>query len=212
MNNNTSQLEILSKDSEIFGATINELRSKVAHHTDHFGELQAKVNELEQITKVNTQELYNKVEKYREKTKADTSAIIKTNSEVHRRVDESLASISGRLDSIEVITKERVFELENTIVRFTHEVRDDLDRLATIGKDSSNQIILDFERALDGVNGDTKILYKKIAALEASIQRTKEDIVGQMNDGERRQARRDDKVNQAIYDICRQARISNPLL
>jgi len=127
-------------------------------------------------------------------------------------VDETLASISGRLDIVESITKERVYELENTIVKFTHEIREDLDRLAQIGKDSSNQIIVDFERALDGINSDSKILYKKIASLEGQVQRTKDDFVASLADNDRRAARRDDKVNQAIYDICRQARLSNPLL
>jgi len=69
VNNNTTQLEILSKDSEIFSSTVSELRNKVNHQAENFVDLSAKLNELEQFAKVNTQELYNKVQKNHEKAK-----------------------------------------------------------------------------------------------------------------------------------------------
>lgn len=212
VNDHTDQIEGLQKEGERTEETLIELRSKTDFNTNGINDLQKKVNDLDELVKIGNQDLNNKIEKLREKVRTDTQGLTKATSDFGNRLDEALARVYGRLDSVDQTHKEKYLDLESTVSKLNAEFKDGLETVNNIHRETSNQIINDFERALDAIGGDARLLHKKVNTLEGSLSRHRDDISNLLTDQEKRFNRRNEQINQAINDICRQTKIAYPLI
>jgi len=210
--NNTSQLEILTRDNAKLNTELLELRSRADHDHSHLSELQHRIGELEEFVRHNNVELNSQLERTREKIRSESQNLLKSQAELSKRIEETFMRLNERLDANELLQKQKFFDIDSTLTRIQHDVNESLDHYGNLQKETSMQIINDMERALDSVGSDVKVLYKKLGTLETIVSRNKEEITTILSENERKMARRNDQVNEAIYDICRQARLNNPLL
>jgi chromosome segregation ATPase len=212
VSDHSDQIEGLQKEEERTQDALLELRSKTDFNANHTNELQKKLNDIDETVRIGNQDLNNKIEKLREKVRQENLNLTKATSDFGSRLDEALARVYGRLDSVDQSNKEKYVDLEATVSKINAESKEGLENLNQIHRETSNQIITDFERALDAIGGDARLLHKKVNTLEGSLSRHRDDISNLLSDQERRFNRRNEQINQAINDICRQTKIAYPLI
>lgn len=99
-----------------------------------------------------------------------------------------------------------------------------MEELARIHKDSSTQIIMDFEKAITALNSDTKVIFKKVSLnrfykltlkfgnVEENLVKTKDELSFMMKEQQHVLSQKNDQFEKTIYEICRKLNISNPFL
>lgn len=85
----------------------------------------------------------------------------------------------------------------------------------------------DFEKALENINTENKALLRKVTSndlyqivyyvtklsqLDNGFEQQKQELVSLVSEHERNVSRKNEQLNRAIFDICRQLKINNPLI
>jgi len=217
--NNTTRLDQLESENEELRTELNDLKNKTNNDTSSIKELYHKIAHIDDEYKHQTQELANKLAdsktqtgNLRESLKGEIQNIVKAQGDFTRRIEEIHTRTHERAQADEVASQKRFAELEDLVNQIQQEFQDNVQELAKIHKESSTQIIVDFEKAITSINNDNKILYKKFGVIEGSLGKTREELGTMIADHEHTVSRKNENFNRAIFDICRQLNISNPLL
>eukprot|EP01016_Furgasonia_blochmanni_P053673 TRINITY_DN8717_c0_g1_i2.p2 TRINITY_DN8717_c0_g1~~TRINITY_DN8717_c0_g1_i2.p2 ORF type:complete len:200 (+),score=58.31 TRINITY_DN8717_c0_g1_i2:65-664(+) len=142
----------------------------------------------------------------------EVQSILRGQGDITKRFDDNYSKLLDRLELSETLSKRRLEDLEKTISRFAQEFSENLQELARVNNENSNQIINDFEKALNQTNGEVKIVYKKIGIIEQTMRAQREELGSLINEHEHVASRKNEQFSKAIFDMCRQLNISNPLL
>lgn len=216
---NSSKIEQLTQENENMNIILNELKKESNDGSEGIKDLFHKVGEVEEELKHNTHELANKlgdtrnqVVSLREALKGDISNANKNHTELTRRVEEINTKISEKVHADQLAAQQRFSEVEDLVNNVQHEFQDNVQELAKIHKESSTQIIVDFEKAITSINNDNKVLYKKFGVMESSLGKTRDELGSMISDHEHTVSRRNDTLNRAIFEMCRKLNISNPLI
>jgi len=216
---NSSKIEQLTQENENMNIVLNELKKESNDGSNGIKDLFHKVSEVEDELKHNTHELANKlgdtrnqVVSLRETLKGDINNTAKAQTELTRRVEEVNTRISEKVHADQLAAQQRFSEVEDLVNQVQHEFQDNVQELAKIHKESSTQIIVDFEKAITSINNDNKVLYKKFAVMEGSLGNTREELGSMINDHEHTVSRKNETLNRAIFEMCRKLNISNPLI
>jgi len=219
VNNNSNQLEVVGKDNEKIHATLTELRTKGNLNNSSINEANKKLVEVEEAIKLQYHELSNRIQEnktqtnnFREALRVDIQNILKNQTELRERIETIGLKLNERLDSSDVWAKQKFREVDTALSQIQDDLQGNFQELAKIHKDSSNQIILDFEKAITSCNNETKILFKKINYLETAVQKNREELGSMLSEHEHVVSRKNEHINKAIFDMCRQLNISNPLI
>jgi len=215
---NTAKIDQLTQENISVNNTLNELIKQGSEGSSGIKDLFHKIREVEDELKHTTHELANKLGEsrnqiagLRDTLKGDLSNTTKTQTELTRRIEEISVKTQERTHADQLTSQKRFSELEDLMNQVQHEFQENVQELAKIHKESSTQIIVDFEKAITSINNDNKVLYKKFAILEGSISKTREELGTMIADHEHVLGKKNENLNQAIYDICRKMNIPNPL-
>ena len=165
INNNTTQLDLLSKDNEKIHGELNKINSKTNSEISNAKHLQKRIQEFEEITRLNRQELAERTIEIKEQTnnlrqnKSEVQAVLKIQTDLSKKIEEATSKFEVNSRSYE----QRVADIDRSIGHLRREFQENLEELAQINKDSSTQIILDFEKAITSLNNDTKVIFKKVS-------------------------------------------------
>jgi len=138
------------------------------------------VLELEDTIRATRQELTDRTAETHDhsniirQTKSEMQAILKIQTELNKKMEETNMKVFEKVDSSRALSEHKLSEVNRSIAQLRQEVqvsilsyvfdefKDNLEELAQIHKDSSTQIILDFEKAITSLNSDTKVIFKKV--------------------------------------------------
>jgi len=99
-------------------------------------------------------------------------------------LEEFSIKFNERLESSDLLSRQKFDDLENAFGQIQQDFQENLQDLAKIHKDSSNQIILDFEKAITSCNNEAKILFKKINVSENALSKYREEFSSMLTEHE----------------------------
>jgi len=218
INNNTTQLDLLSKDNEKIHGELNKINSKTNSEISNSKNIQKRIQEIEEGIRINRQELGERTVEIKEQTntlrqnKSEVQGLLKVQTDLSRKVEEITAKLGEKFDINLRSFEQRVGDIDRSIGHLRREFQENLEELAQINKDSSTQIILDFEKAITSLNSDTKVIFKKFGSIEEHQIKSKDELGLMMTEQNHILIRKNELLERAIQEICRKLNIPNPLL
>jgi len=218
INNNTTQLDLLSKDNEKIHGELNKINSKTNSEISNSKNIQKRIQEIEEGIRINRQELGERTVEIKEQTntlrqnKSEVQGLLKVQTDLSRKVEEITAKLGEKFDVNLRSFEQRVGDIDRSIGHLRREFQENLEELAQINKDSSTQIILDFEKAITSLNSDTKVIFKKFGSIEEHQIKSKDELGLMMTEQNHILIRKNELLERAIQEICRKLNIPNPLL
>jgi len=129
INNNSAQLELLSKDNQKIHSELNETRSKTITESSNFKNFQKKILELEDTLRATRQELTERTAETHDhsniirQTKSEMQAILKIQTEINKKMEETSMKLFERVDSSKALNEHKFSEVNRAIAQFRQEVQ-----------------------------------------------------------------------------------------
>ena len=128
MSNNTTQLELLSRDNEKIHHELNDSKLKFASETNTNKGLQKRVIEVEETLKYYRQEINEKINESRDQSvhlrqsnKSEIQAVLKVNSDLNMKIEEMSSYLSERVKLKENDNEQRIGEINRVLSRMQQE-------------------------------------------------------------------------------------------
>jgi hypothetical protein len=119
VNNNTNQLELLTKDTEKLQNSYTNLRNQGNSNTNSLNECNRRVQDLEEIIRSQFHELSSQISenrneyiRLRDNFNNETQNIYRSQNDLSRRLEEFSARINERIETTDSVTKQKLQEIE----------------------------------------------------------------------------------------------------
>ena len=127
INNNTTQLDLLSKDNEKIHGELTKINSKANSEISNAKNVQKRIQDLEEAIRINRQELGERTVEIKEQTntlrqnKSEVQGLLKVQTDLSRKVEEITAKIGEKLDINFRSFEQRVGDIDRSIIHLRRE-------------------------------------------------------------------------------------------